>query len=50
MDYATSTIDNDEVEVNGIHSVEDGTVYVQAGDYVLPLDDVEFANPSATMD
>lgn len=44
VDYATSTIDNEEVEVNGIHSVEDGTVYVHTGDYVLPLDDVEFAN------
>lgn len=44
VDYATSTIDNEEVEVNGIHSVEDGTVYVQAGDNVVALNDVEFAN------
>lgn len=44
VDYATNVIDNEEADITGIHSVEDGTVYVQAGDNVIALNDVEFAN------
>lgn len=44
MDYATNVVDNEEADITGIHSVEDGTVYVQAGDNVVALNDVEFAN------
>lgn len=42
--YATNVVDNEEADITGIHSVEDGTVYVQAGDNVVALNDVEFAN------
>ena len=44
VDYATNVVDNEEADITGIHSVEDGTVYVQAGDNVVALNDVEFAN------
>lgn len=44
VDYATNVVDNEEADISGIHSVEDGTVYVQAGDNVVALNDVEFAN------
>lgn len=44
VDYATNVVDNEETDITGIHSVEDGTVYVQAGDNVVALNDVEFAN------
>ena len=44
VDYATNVVDNEETDITGIQSVEDGTVYVQAGDNVVALNDVEFAN------
>ena len=44
VDYATNVVDNEEADITGIYSVEDGTVYVQAGDNVVALNDVEFAN------
>ncbi len=44
VDYATNVVDNEEADITGIHSVEDGTVYVQAGDNVVALNDVEFVN------
>ena len=44
VDYATNVVDNEEADITGIHSVEDGTVYVKAGDNVVALNDVEFAN------
>lgn len=44
VDYATNVVDNEEADITGIHSVEDGTVYVQAGDNVVALNDVVFAN------
>lgn len=44
VDYATNVVDNEEADITGIYSVEDGTVYVQAGDNVVALNDVEFSN------
>lgn len=45
-DSAVSLVDDERVDVAGIHDVEDGTVYVRTEDGgVLALGDVEFANP-----